>query len=100
MIHILGCTRYRLINNLNLGLYDSVDSSSWKQQAIYNQLILPFHKNDIQTFEFFRGINFQENSLMKTDFLIAKHMQELYKDRDQSVIGSKQNNPLINEGSK
>lgn len=100
MIHILGCTRYRLINNLNLGLYDSVDSSSWKQQAIYNQLMLPYHENDIKTFEFFRGINFQENSLMKTDFLVAKYMQELYKFRDQSVIGSKQTNPLRNEGSK
>lgn len=39
--HILGCTDFRLIKGLNLGLYDSVDSGSWRQTACFGSMVIP-----------------------------------------------------------
>ena len=55
-IHILGMTRFGLINQLNLGKDDSFDSSSWKQGGIFGKLTAPSYDNNIQKFILLRRV--------------------------------------------
>lgn len=100
LIHILGFTRYNLIQDLNLGLYDSVDSSSWVQASAYSSLMLPSHDTTITTYDFLGGIRWQNNSLMKTNYIAAKYMQEVYINKDNHIYGDLQTNPINNGGSE
>lgn len=100
LIHILGFTRFKLITRLNLGLYDSVDSSTWIQAAVYNEIMLPNHGADSIRYKFLRGLKWEEEALKRVNFITAKKMQLYYKDIDQSVYGHKQTNPLRNDGSE
>lgn len=100
LIHILGFTRFKLITGLNLGLYDSVDSSTWIQAAVYNEIMLPNHSDDVIRYKFLRGLKWEEEALKRVNFITAKKMQLYYKGIDQSIYGHKQTNPLKNDGSE
>lgn len=84
-IHLLGLTRFELIKDLNLGLYDSVDSSTWLQASVFNEINLPVNNQTTSRFKFLRGLDFKRD-LLRLNFITAKYMQDLYKDKDQSVF--------------
>ncbi|MDY5929885.1 MAG: hypothetical protein SPJ27_07615 [Candidatus Onthovivens sp.] len=85
-IHILGLTRFDLIKELNLGLYDSVDSSSWKQTGIYGGLDVvkkKFNLNRLSCFEGLRNVHY--SNFLSLNFEAAKRIQDNYLNIDNSI---------------
>ena len=84
-IHILGLTRYELIKSLNLGKDDSVDSSSWKQTAIFGGINLPTKNDNIYRFESVEGMKTNYKKYIYLNYLTAKEIQDRYENVDQSI---------------
>lgn len=84
-IHILGLTRFELIQSLNLGKYDSVDSSSWKQTGIFGGINLPTKDKKIYRLKSLEGSTAHYKLFIASNFITARKMQLLYEDIDQSV---------------
>lgn len=86
-VHILGMTRFELIQKLNLGRYDSVDSSSWKQTGIFGGCNIVKNKYNwykVSCLEGIRNINYKD--LFCINFETARRIQENYLEVDNSVI--------------
>lgn len=84
-IHILGLTRYELIKDLNLGVNDSVDSSSWRQTAIFGGVNLPLKNKTIYKLSALEGMKIKFDDYLILNYFTAKIIQEMYKDEDYSV---------------
>jgi hypothetical protein len=84
-IHILGCTRFNLIKDLNLGYNDSVDSSSWKQSAIFGYVDIPNGKGGIYKLSSFKGFKTNYKKFMLANFLSYKMIQDEYEEIDNSI---------------
>ena len=84
-IHILGLTRYELIKDLNLGKDDSVDSSSWKQTAIFGGVNLPLTDKTIYKLSALEGLKCNYKYYIYLNYLTAKIIQDMYKEEDYSV---------------
>lgn len=84
-IHILGLTRYELIKTLNLGSEDSVDSSSWKQTAIFGGINLPTNNDNIYRFKSLEGMKTNYKKYIYLNYLTAKEIQDRYDKIDNSV---------------
>lgn len=84
-IHILGMTRYRLLNSLNLHKNDSVDSTSWKQTGIFGGILLPDKNNTLQKLKALEGLDVSYKPLITFNLLMSIEIQELLKDRDESI---------------
>lgn len=85
-VHILGMTRFELIQDLNLGKNDSVDSSSWKQTGIFggiNVVSQDYKWYRLKCFEDMRNIHYM--TYMGMNFEAAKRIQDNYLDLDNSV---------------
>lgn len=85
-IHVLGLTRVGLLNELNLGLEDSFDSSSWKMMGAYGNVLVHYGKTNKFAFDCMGRI--PDLSLQCFDYInynCYRKLQEYYKDRDQSV---------------
>lgn len=88
-IHILGLTRFDLINTLNLGLYDSVDSSSWKQNSIFGGISVVQNKFNLKRFKCFEKLRINWLKYMPINFENAKRIQDNYLCIDNSIKGDK-----------
>jgi hypothetical protein len=88
-IHVLGCTRYGLIQTLNLGKEDSVDSSSWKQGAIFGDVDLPTRKGGNFKLTAFEGMKTNYKKFMMANYLTARAIQEHYYPIDNSIPSDK-----------
>jgi hypothetical protein len=88
-IHVLGCTRYSLIQTLNLGKEDSVDSSSWKQGAIFGDVDLPTKKGGNFKLTAFEGMKTNYKKFMMANYLTARAIQEYYYPIDNSIPSDK-----------
>lgn len=85
-IHVLGMTRVGLLNDLNLGLEDSFDSSSWVMLSAYAKMLI--HYNECDRFAFdelmkLPGLKIQ--NIKPLNYVCYRKLQLYYKDRDQSV---------------
>ena len=83
-IHVLGLTRYDLIKNLNLGKYDSVDSSTWKQAGIYGTLQLPKKDLSRKLIYSLQGLKLNKEFDF-INFNTARKIQKLYEKVDNSI---------------
>jgi hypothetical protein len=84
-IHILGYTRFSTIKTLNLGLTDSVDSSSWLQHSIYATLDIP--NRNLTTHDTI-GLNVKGDKTRdyKTaNFFTYHYLQRQFFDFDNSI---------------
>lgn len=84
-IHILGMTRYELINTLNLGIEDSCDSSSWKQTAIFGGINLPTNNGGMYRLNSLEGLKTNYKKYILANYLSAKAIQEKYDKVDNSL---------------
>lgn len=85
-VHVLGMTRVELLNDLNLGLEDSFDSSSWIMMGAYANILLHYGKTDKYLIDCLGRIpNLSSMKLASVNYLCYRKLQEYYKDRDQSV---------------
>lgn len=84
-IHILGLTRYELIKDLNLGLDDSVDSSSWRQTAIFGGVNLPLNNKTIYKLSALEGMKIKFDKYLILNYFTAKIIQEMYEKEDYSI---------------
>ena len=85
-VHILGMTRVYLLNELNLGLEDSFDSSSWIMAGAYAAVLI--HYNEFDKFQLGclgRLPELKVDKLKPVNYVCYRKLQEYYKDRDQSV---------------
>lgn len=84
-IHLLGLTRFDLIENLNLGLMDSTDSSSWMQSGIFGRIRIPLNKKmvDLKSLE---GCRCHHRILKVFNFYAYRQIQEDYLNVDNSVF--------------
>lgn len=85
-VHILGLTRFDLIKDLNLGKDDSVDSSSWKQTAIFGGIDLPTTERGIHHISALEGLKLHYKDYVRACYLSIKEVQRRYLDLDQSDI--------------
>jgi len=85
-IHILGLTRFELIQSLNLGLEDSVDSSSWKQTAIFGGIFLPTNEGKNLKIKSLEQFRYDYKTFIYLNYLSAKKIQEIYLNIDNSVF--------------
>ena len=85
-IHLLGLTRLDLIDNLNLGLMDSTDSSSWIQTGIFGKVKLPLGNRKMYNFDALEGCRCHHRILKVFNFLAFKEIQEEYLNIDNSVF--------------
>lgn len=86
-LHILGMTRVSLLNELNLGLEDSFDSSSWIQMGAYASVLLCYNEYDKFPISCLGRIpNLSSQKLAPINYVCYRKLQEYYKNRDQSVI--------------
>ena len=83
-IHVLGLTRYDLIKNLNLGKYDSVDSSTLKQAGIYGTLQLPKKDLSRKLIYSLQGLKLNKEFDF-INFNTARKIQKLYEKVDNSI---------------
>ena len=85
-IHVLGMTRIELLNELNLGLEDSFDSSSWIMMTAYANALVHYRRFDKFLFDCFDKIpNLSAMRLATMNYVCYRKLQQYYKDRDQSV---------------
>lgn len=84
-IHILGMTRVTLIKELNLGINDSVDSSSWRQMGVHGRITAVNYDKKIKIFDFAAGSTLNYKLLAAINFLSYKRLQEVYDDLDNSI---------------
>jgi hypothetical protein len=85
LIHILGLTRYNLIKNLNLGLHDSVDSSTWLHNGYYGDIYVP---NNNLTIYHLRDLTIRKRKVdlyVKSDFLSTSYLADKYESWDNSI---------------
>ena len=85
-IHVLGMTRIYLLNELNLGLEDSFDSSSWIMMGAYANILLHHHKFDKFLIDCLGRIpNLSAHKFSYINYCCYRELQRYYKDRDQSA---------------
>ena len=85
-IHVLGMTRVYLLNELNLGLDDSFDSSSWIMMGAYANILIQYNKFDKWLIDCLGRIpDLSSQKLAPVNYVCYRNLQEYYKDRDQSV---------------
>lgn len=77
-IHILGCTRFNLIKTLNLGVDDSFDSSSYRQDAIFGNINLINKDDTLYKLDCLNGIKIKFERLLELNILTYKRLQEKY----------------------
>lgn len=90
-IHVLGLTRFGLINELNLGKEDSTDSSSWLQTGVFGRIAYPMG-NEIKMLNFCEKLKCHHRILKVLNFLTFKKMQENYLEVDNSIFKKGDNN--------
>lgn len=84
-IHILGFTRLALLQNLNMGLNDSVDSSSWVQAGIFGRIKMLNKDGTLYEFGFPKGMKISQFIIRKLNFITYNNVARWYKDIDNSV---------------
>jgi len=86
-VHVLGMTRVYLLNELNLGLEDSFDSSSWIMLSAYAKLSIQYNKFDKYVLEDSLGRvpDLSSKYLSALNYVCYRNLQKYYKDRDQSI---------------
>lgn len=85
-IHVLGMTRVYLLNDLNLGLEDSFDSSSWIMMTAYANVLLQYGEYDKYVIDCLGRIpNLSPMKLAAANYVCYRKLQLYYKNRDQSV---------------
>lgn len=79
-IHLLGCTRWSLIQTLNLARDDSVDSSTWRQGAVYGTPFLPSSKYSLKRVY---GIceGYRTSTVAEVNLLTTLYLQSNYKEK-------------------
>lgn len=84
-IHVLGLTRFELIKTLNLGKYDSVDSSSWKQTGIFGGINLPTKDKNVYRVKSLEGLKAPCGDFITANYITARKLQLDYEDIDQAI---------------
>lgn len=84
-IHILGMTRFGLIQTLNLHKNDSFDSSSWKQTGIFGGISLLNGKNNVVKFSAIEGLKVSYKPLITANLISLVRAQHLWNNEDQSI---------------
>lgn len=85
-IHILGFTRFEIIKTLNLGLDDSVDSSSWVQNGIFGRIKMMNKDMTLDEFEFYVGLRgVPVKHIRQLNFLSYNNIARRFINRDKSV---------------
>lgn len=77
-VHILGCTRLKLIKTLNLRVDDSFDSSSYRQDAIFGNMNLINKDDTLYKIDCLNGIKIKFERLLELNILTYKRLQEKY----------------------
>lgn len=85
-IHVLGLTRVGLLNDLNLGLEDSFDSSSWVMNSAYANIVVHYGEFDKFLFDSFHAVDgLPLREIKSINYVCYRKLQLYYKNRDQSV---------------
>lgn len=85
-LHILGMTRFGLMNSLNLSKDDSADSSSWKQTGIFGGINLITHKGESYKFSSLEGLKIDYKIMIKANLVTGMYMARFKRD-GQDVKG-------------
>lgn len=85
-VHILGMTRMPLLNTLNMGRDDSVDSSRWLQAGVYGAVDLPSHICGKIEFNGLQGLrSISSNTFNKINFCTGIIIQKGLKEVDRKL---------------
>lgn len=84
-IHLLGCTKWPLIKDLNLGLEDSVDSTRWIMASIYGNIDVPLPNKTMYMMDFIKGFKINNAYVHAINFYFVNRMSDLYLSWDNSI---------------
>lgn len=90
-LHILGMTRFDLMNSLNLSNNDSADSSSWKQTGIFGGINLISASGTSYKLSCLEGLDLSYKEFIKVNLSTAMYMARFKKD------GQSEKGYIINE---
>lgn len=85
-IHLLGCTDFNIIKNVNLGIDDSADSTSWCMSGAFNTLCLPNKNGTIALIPLLRLNGIGSSQIDVINYYSYKEIMKYYEHLDFSVI--------------
>jgi len=84
-IHILGMTRFELLQTLNLHKNDSFDSSTWRMNSVFGNVATVSSKSDFHRIYSLSGLRTIYNDALITNFCAFNKLQKIYDKIDKSI---------------